>query len=126
MEINTEENTNFSKRNIFTVEDRYFDQLENRIHQRTKEKESLLPYAFQSNGLRIAIATACLMLVFFLWPSSEISSPEKLLADVSDEQLVRYLEENSIHEIDDFLSYEEFNLEELHEIDLNTNNDSIL
>lgn len=126
MEMNSGENKNFSKRNIFTVEDEYFDQLEIRIHQRTRKKGSLLPHAFQSTGLKMALAAACLMVAFFLWPTREISNPEQMLADVSDEQLVRYLEENSMYETNDFLSYEEFNLEELNEVDLNTNNDSIL
>ena len=126
MESNFEEKQPFSKRNIFTVQDGYFDVLESKIHQRTRKNESYSWYLLKSNSFKVALAVATIVLAFFLWPSTDTTSPEQLLTDVSEEELIRYLEENTLPEQDDILSYINYDEEGLSTLDINALNDSIL
>lgn len=126
MENNLEERQTFSKRNIFTVPEGYFETLETRIHQRTRGNKNSLWFLFKENSLKLYIAAATLALAIFLWPASETSNPEQLLAEISDEQLARYLEENTLPDQDDILMYIDYNEEDISIMDLNTLNDSIL
>lgn len=126
MENNSEEKYPYSKRNIYTVPEGYFDVLETRIHQRTKKNENYIRDLLRVNSLRLSIAAASVLLVIFLWPDYNTSSPEQLLAEISEEQLARYLEENTPTEQDDILSYLEYNDVDITTTDLNTLNDSIL
>lgn len=126
MEKDFKNNDRLSRKNIFTVPEGYFDKLEVSIHARTAKKESPVFILLKTPAFRLATAAACLVAAFMLWPTTEQVNAEELLSEVSDDQLLRYIEENTLPESDDILSYGDYTLEESNTLDLNQIKDSIL
>lgn len=126
MEKDFENKDRFSRRTIYTVPDGYFDTLEASIHAKTRKKDSPVATFLTSPSFRLATATACLIVAYMLWPSAEIKNAETLLSEVSEEQLLRYIEENTLPESDDILSYIDYTSEETTSFDQSELNDSIL
>lgn len=88
------------KKNIYTVPDRYFDQLPTRIQARVQDHKRVPFFAFNwSLTYKVVLpALSLLLLVFYLSsdPSANNGSAESLLAQVSTEDLVAYLETTEI------------------------------
>lgn len=121
-------NDKLPRRNIFIVPDNYFDSLESEIRKKISKPDNS-PHAFSfSTRFRLALVASVIVssTIFFLLPNETSSDPEALLAEVSDEELSRYLEENTLPESDDILYYSEYNENEILAIDLDDINDSIL
>ena len=126
MEKDFKNNDRLSRKNIYTVPEGYFDKLEASIHARTAKKESPVFILLKTPAFRLATASACLVAGFMLWPATEQVSAEELLSEVSDDQLLRYIEENTLPESDDILTYIDYSLEETNSLDLTQTKDSIL
>ena len=126
MEKDLKNDDRLSRRNIYTVPEGYFDKLEASIQARTAKKESPVLIFLKTPAFRLATAAACLVAAFMLWPTTEQVSAEELLSEVSDDQLLRYIEENSLPESDDILSYGDYSIEETSTIELTQIKDSIL
>ncbi|NJN25507.1 MAG: hypothetical protein HC819_05860 [Cyclobacteriaceae bacterium] len=89
------------KKNIFDVPDRYFDQLPGQIQKRITKKENLYTSVVR-NGYwpRLAIPALglVLVLIFFANPGKyqSVESIEVMLAEVSDEDVIAYLQSTDI------------------------------
>ena len=84
------------KKNVYTVPDRYFEQLPGRIQQRVSKKKSGFFYSFNWK-LTAQIASpvlAVLLLIFYFGIGTQTSalSAEELLAEVATEDVIAYLE----------------------------------
>jgi hypothetical protein len=123
-----ENNDKLPRRNIFIVPDNYFDSMESEIRKKISKPEKSLYAFFFSTRFRLAMVASVVVfaIMFFLLPNETPADPEALLAGVSDEELSRYLEENTLPESDDILYFNEYNEEDILTIELNSINDSIL
>lgn len=103
MEMN-EEKRPLSSRNIYTVPDGYFEELEHTIRQRT---EVVAPSAFRLSPLTLKLAGVTAMVTIAAWmffPQPSVrTSAEDLLAAVADEHLEAYLTETSGPDAEDIL-----------------------
>jgi len=123
-----ENNDELPRRNIFIVPDNYFDSMESEIRKKINKPEKSTYDFFFSTRFRLAMVASVVVfaIMFFLLPNETPADPEALLAGVSDEELSRYLEENTLPESDDILYFNEYNEEDILTIELNSINDSIL
>lgn len=123
-----EDNNKLPRRNIFIVPDRYFDSLESEIREKTRKPERPYLGVIKSPGWKLAMVTSVLLVlaVYFFIPSQAPADAEALLAEVSDEELERYLEENTLPETDDILNYSEYTEDEILTLDISGIKDSIL
>jgi hypothetical protein len=123
-----ENNDKLPRRNIFIVPDNYFDSMESEIRKKINKPEKSTYDFFFSTRFRLAMVASVVVfaIMFFLLPNETPADPEALLAGVSDEELSRYLEENTLPESDDILYFNEYNEEDILTIELNSINDSIL
>ena len=82
------------KKNIYTVPDKYFDQLPTRIQSRVNEKKPVFGFKF-SWSLFYKVATpafAILVLLFYFGiRNNSIKTADDILAQVSTEDLIAYL-----------------------------------
>lgn len=88
------------KKNIYTVPDTYFDQLPTRIQSRVNEKKPVFGFSFSWN-LAFKVATpafALIMILFYfgLKDGNSYESAEEILAQVSSQDLIAYLETTDI------------------------------
>lgn len=87
------------KKNIYTVPDKYFDQLPARIQSRVNEKKPVFGLNF-SWGLAYKVAAPVLavlvLLLYFGISSDNMQSADDILAQVSTEDLIAYLETTDI------------------------------
>ncbi len=89
------------KENIYTVPDKYFDQLPTRIQTRVYKKKPVFSLLFNWNlAYKIAspIAIALLLVIYFGVPrfSNSTLTAEEILAQVSSDDLVAYLQTTDI------------------------------
>lgn len=122
-----ENNNKLSRKNIFIVPDRYFDKLEADIQEKTKKPARASISILKSPAWKLAMAASVLLIgSFYFFSQPEPSAdPQALLAQVSDDELLRYLEENTLPETDDILNYSEYTEDEILTLDFSGNNDSI-
>ncbi len=89
-----------NKKNIYTVPEKYFDQLPGRVQVRIQAKKPEGIFALNwSLTYKIAVpALAMVMLVFYFWYDGpeNIQSVESLLTQVATDDLVAYLETTDI------------------------------
>lgn len=88
------------KKNIYSVPDKYFDQLPTRIQSRVNEKKPVFGINFNWS-LAIKIATpafAVIVLLFYfgIGSGNNIQTADDILAQVSTEDLIAYLETTDI------------------------------
>ena len=105
-----ENNDELPRRNIFIVPDNYFDSMESEIRKKINKPEKSTYDFFFSTRFRLAMFASVVVFVimFFLLPNETPADPDALLAWVSDEELSRYLEENTLPESDDILFFNEY------------------
>ena len=88
------------KKNIYSVPDKYFDQLPGRIQTRihAQSPKAFFALNWQLTYKIAAPALAMVLIVSYFWYNGPTStqSPESLLAQVSTEELVAYLETTDI------------------------------
>ena len=88
------------KKNIYTVPDKYFDQLPTRIQARVNEKKPVFKLSFNWNiTLKVAVPAFAVVLLLFYFGINENynnQSASEILAQVSTEDLVAYLETTDI------------------------------
>jgi hypothetical protein len=105
-----------SKKNIYTVPDKYFDQLPAKIQARVQTKKPIeFPVFNWSLTYKIAAPVFALVLLAFFWFNNQAGSEtvESLLAQVSTEDLVAYLETTDIttEEIIESIDFENLDLD---------------
>ena len=87
------------KKNIYTVPDKYFDQLPSRIQSRVNVKRPVLGIKL-SWSLALKVATPAIAIIVFLFyfgiNNNNNLSAEDLIAQVSTEDLIAYLETTDI------------------------------
>jgi len=88
------------KKNIYTVPDKYFDQLPTKIQSRVNEKKPVFGISFKWNLiLKVAAPAFAVILILFYFGINDNSSnlsADDLLAQVSSEDLIAYLETTDI------------------------------
>jgi len=87
------------KKNIYSVPDRYFDQLPTRIQSRVNEKKPVWGLSLSWNlTLRVAgPALAVILIIFYFSISNNTGqSTDDLLAQVTTEDMIAYLETTDI------------------------------
>ena len=88
------------KKNIYTVPDKYFDQLPTRIQSRVNEKNPVFVKSINwSIVLKVATPALAVILLLFYFGASRnntYQSAEQLLAQVETEDLIAYLETTDI------------------------------
>lgn len=124
------------KKNIYTVPDNYFDQLPTRIQSRVNEKKPTFGFSLNWNlAFKIAFPTIVVVLVVFYFginSNNATLSADEILAQVSTEDLIAYIEttdittDEIIEEIDftgiDLEFYEIDQDPLIHDIELNQGN----
>lgn len=89
-----------NKKNIYTVPDKYFDQLPARIQSRVNEEKpvSWLRWDWTLTYKLVAPVAAMLLLIFYFGqrPDSGFQNAEAILAEVNTEDLIAYLETTDI------------------------------
>ncbi len=88
------------KKNIYSVPDKYFDQLPTRIQSRVNKKRPVLGLTLDWN-LVFRVAVPVLTVVFFVFYFSignhkSAQSAEELLAQIDTEDIIAYLETTDI------------------------------
>lgn len=88
------------KKNIYSVPDRYFDQLPTRIQSRVNEKKPVLGLTLDWS-LVFRVAVPVLTVVFFVFYFSignhkSIQSAEELLAQIDTDDIIAYLQTTDI------------------------------
>jgi len=87
------------KKHPFTVPDGYFDQLTRDIQARVSEKPATRWMPAPALRWSLAGVAAAIIVAIVVWmPGKNEASPEEMLAEVSDEDLIAYLETMSIEE----------------------------
>ena len=89
------------KKNIYQVPDTYFEKLPGIVQSRVERKPSFFETSYFRIGIRYALPVACLLLIgiYFGYFGARYQQPqdfEALLAEVSYEDLVAYLENSDI------------------------------
>jgi hypothetical protein len=89
------------KKNIYTVPDKYFDQLPTRIQSRVNEKKPVFGvYLNWRLALKISIPTIAVVMILFYFGivtmNNATLSSDELLAQVSTDDLIAYLETTDI------------------------------
>ena len=88
------------KKNIYTVPDKYFDQLPTRIQSRMNEKKPVFGISVNwSIVLKVATPSFAVILLLFYFGASRnntYKSAEEILAQVETEDLIAYLETTDI------------------------------
>jgi hypothetical protein len=110
------------KNDIFKVPDGYFDTLPTIIQARVEKKESAWLPAFRIS-LRYALPVL-LVAVGILWftrNSEPTSSPEELLASISSNDLIEYIQEADMS-TDDLLESIDYTMINADSLDLNDSN----
>lgn len=112
------------KKNIYKVPDKYFDQLPMRIQARTAEKKPSTGFTFRWNfALKVATPAFALILILILFGipgSKESLSADEILAQVSTEDVIAYLE------ISDITTDEIIEVLDLSDLELNFEDDDPL
>ncbi len=112
------------KKNVFSTPDGYFDNLPGIIQARIAKKEKVhSPVGTFSMALRYAIPVLAIGIVlFFVFRQTDemTSNPERLLAEVSAEELTNYLVDS------DFSTEELLDMVDLDVVDINALNEEIL
>jgi len=84
------------KKNIYTVPDKYFDQLPTRIQSKVNEKKPVSWFSWDwklSYKVAMPAIAVVLFVLFLVKPDSNINQdPGTLLAEVSTEDIIAYLE----------------------------------
>jgi hypothetical protein len=89
------------KKNIYTVPDKYFDQLPTRIQSRVNDKKPVLGVRLNWKlALKVTVPVVAVVMILFYFgiatmKNSTLSS-EELLAQVSTDDLIAYLETTDI------------------------------
>lgn len=103
-----------NKKNIHQVPDKYFDELPLKIQSRIQQESVSKTWVF-TYGLRYALPALLLLIVsIYLITQPKVNeSPEQLLAEVSTEELISYLEASDIttEEIMESIEISEFEFE---------------
>lgn len=88
------------KKNIYSVPEKYFDQLPTRIHSRVQERKSVFGFRFDWHlAFKLALpALAVVFIMFYFGIRNNYSdqSADELLAQVSTDDLIAYLETTDI------------------------------
>ena len=89
------------KKNIYTVPDKYFDQLPTRIQSRVNDKKSVLGVPLNWKlALKVAMPVVAVVMILFYFGIATMSnstlSSEELLAQVHTDDLIAYLETTDI------------------------------
>lgn len=125
-----------NKENIYQVPDRYFETLPGVIQSRVVEKAPFYNTSVFKIGLRYALPVACILIIGiyfgFFYQKNSTPTFESLMAEVSQQDLVTYLENSdlSIEEIIENIGEEEVALgleEEAFDLieDLNLDNENL-
>lgn len=103
-----------NKKNIHQVPDKYFDELPLKIQSRIQQESVSMTWVF-TYGLRYALPALLLLIVsIYLITQPKVNeNPEQLLAEVSTEELISYLEASDIttEEIMESIEISEFEFE---------------
>jgi len=103
------------KKNIHKVPEGYFDELPQVIQSRIAEQNSKRSQLWLSYSLKYALPVILLIVVFALSITdfNNQETPEELLAEVTTEELILYLEESDIttEELIEAVDYESLELE---------------
>ena len=86
-----------NKKNIHKVPDKFFDELPMQIQSRIAESSSSKSWVI-TYGLRFALPAILLLIVtvYLITKPAVNDHPEQLLAEVSTEELIAYLDESDI------------------------------
>ncbi|UII24212.1 hypothetical protein [Fulvivirga ligni] len=90
------------KENVYKVPDHYFEQLPHKIQEQAVESSKKRGWVFTPSAVRLALPSLVILLVavYIIWlkPSTEIEGPnaQELLAQVSSEEIINYLEDTDI------------------------------
>lgn len=122
---------NLEKRNIYTVPDRYFDELPSIIQAKAVEKKPFYQLPAFNLGLKLALPTAFVLIFviysgFFKSEQLPVGNFDTLISEVTTEDLVAYLGDSDIstQEIIDYVSLDDFALESMiDETDILINDD---
>jgi hypothetical protein len=108
------------KKQVFDVPDGYFDKLTSTIQARVAEKESRRATAFLSlpGVVRYALPALVLAAIGIFWFQNNTSQkdPESILASVSTEDLVAYLNDSEIS-TDELMNAAGFDADDLDDIE---------
>ncbi len=106
------------KRNVYTVPDRYFEELQANIQAKAVAKKPIYKLPAFNLGLKLAIPTAFVVLFmiysgFFKSGLQPVGNFDTMLSEVTTEDLVAYLEDSEIstQEIIDNVSFDDIELE---------------
>jgi hypothetical protein len=95
------------KKGIFEVPDGYFDRLPGMIQARVAEKSTQTrPHLRYALAYALPVALLLVMAITYLTPQKNLSA-EEMLASVSSEELVAFLE-NSEVSLDELLDYADY------------------
>lgn len=116
------------KKEIFTVPDKYFDELPGIIQARiSPAPQRQIAYGWK---WAVAVSMACLLVagIFVFWPTTQQQSPDQILAAVPTQDLILYITNSDIttEELldyldlaaDDISGIEDASLEDIHGADL--------
>jgi len=111
-----------NKKNIHKVPEGYFDQLPQQIQARIAEQNATKKQFWLAYNLKYAIPIVLLLVVvaISIFNLSNESSPEELLAEVSTEELILYLEDSDMttEELIEAIDYESIEIEFDNETDI--------
>ena len=106
------------KRNVYTVPDRYFEELQANIQAKIVEKKQFYQLPAFNLGLKLAIPTAFVVMFmiysgFFKSEQLPVGNLDAMLSEVTTADLVAYLEDSDIstQEIIDNASFDDITLE---------------
>lgn len=105
------------KKQIFTVPDRYFEELPSKIQDRITAKHQT-PGFFERFKVSYTIALAALaILVILIWiPGQKKVTAEEMLASISTEELIAYLNDIDISD-DELFDAIEFNTTDVEDLE---------
>ena len=88
------------KKNIYSVPDKYFDQLPTRIQSRVNEKKPVFGLSFKWSFIfKVTVPAIAVILILFyfgIYDSNSNLSADDLLAQVSSADMIAYLETTDI------------------------------
>ena len=88
------------KKNIFEVPDGYFDRLPMKIQARVETTDKTRPIPIWNLALRYALPVVIVGFALFYYFKPKPDQTENLLASISNENLIAYLDESDIEESD--------------------------
>ncbi len=88
------------KKNIYTVPDKYFDQLPTRIQSRVNEKKPVFGLSLNwNNAIKVTVPAIAMILIAIIYginTSTSTLSADEILAQIKTDDLIAYLEMSDI------------------------------